>query len=172
MNKFYIFLFLGGSVMFVNKKLNFVIIPCVVLLCILSLIAYCIAYVLVGEANCLSWIDYNKTLNTSDNITTLLPIRYDMLSSDYKKLFSKDEFESADNGNDVYNIYLKVNSLSSQVSLKNGDIATDGYKNHLNGILYANGTVYEIKYHIFLRAKHLSFEPEIVKWYITIDELA
>ena len=61
--------------MFVKKKLNFVIIPCVVLLCILSLIAYCIAYVLVGETNCLSWIDYNKTLNTS----VTYKIRYALL---------------------------------------------------------------------------------------------
>lgn len=153
------------------KTIKFVIIPCFILLCVLSLIAYCVAYVLVGEEKCLSWIDYNKTLIASDNITTLLPIKYDMLSSDYKKLFSKEEFESADSGEDIYNIYLKVNSLSSQVALKNGDIATDGYKNHLNGILQANGTTYGIDYHIFLRARHLSFEPEIVKWYIDIEEI-
>lgn len=128
-------------------------------------------YTVIGDNKCLSWIAYNNTLYTFENITTLLPIKYDMLSSDYKQLFSKEEFDNVNNGNDIYNIYLKINSLSSQVSLQEGDIATDGYKNHLNGILRANGDVYEIKYHIFLRAKHLSFEPEIVKWYIDIEEV-
>ena len=61
--------------------------------------------------------------------------------------------------------------MSPYVSLKNGDIAVDGYKNHLNGVLHANGTAYKVEYHIFLRTKHWSFEPEIVKWYIDIDEI-
>ncbi len=162
----------GGFIMFIRgKKIKFIVISCVALLISSVLVGYCYCYILIGEKNCLSWIDENKALITYDNITTLLPIKYEMLSSDYKELFSKEEFNNANNEADIYNIYLKINSIGSQVNTKNGDIATDGYKNYLNGILHANGTKYKIQYHIFLRAKHLSFEPEITKWIIDIEEV-
>lgn len=137
----------------------------------MTFVIYCYQYTLIGEENCLLWIGKNKALIDYDDINSFLPIKYEMLSSDYKKLFSKDEFDNANNGTDIYNIYLKINSVASQVNTKNGDISTDGYKNYLNGILYANGTKYKIRYHIILRAKHLSFEPEIIKWCIDIEEL-
>lgn len=155
-----------------QKTYTLIAASCIILFIGLTFVVYCYCYILIGEENCLLWIDENKSLDNCDDITSLRPIKYEMLSSDYKKLFSKDEFDNATNGIDIYNIYLKINSIASQVNTKSGDISTDGYKNYLNGIVFSNGTKYKIEYHIILRAKHLSFEPEIVKWTVDIKEVS
>jgi hypothetical protein len=119
----------------------------------------------------LEWIDKNKEIANSDNIISFFPVDYEMLSPDYKRLFSEEEFNNISAGEDIYETFLKINSLSPLLIDTEGDISTDGWKNHLYGTLHANNKSYQIQYHILLRAKHFSFKPEIVLWTIDINEL-
>lgn len=102
-----------GMRMFIKVKIKLKTILSIILLMSLIFSGYCYQYILTGEKNCLSWIDENKALITYDNITTLSPIKYEMLSSDYKKLFSKKEFDSVNNGTDSYNISIKLYEVTT-----------------------------------------------------------
>lgn len=131
---------------------------------------YIANYISRGDKNCLSWIDENKVLVNADNINSFLPVKYEMLSSDYKEILSEEEFNNISTGDDIYKAYLRINSLSSKLGDIEGDVTTDGWKNHLYGTLYANKKTYHIQYHLTLRTKHFSFKPEIILWTIDIEE--
>lgn len=147
------------------------IIICIVSIIVIFIIGYSyVKSIIAGEEKCFNWLQDNKTLTTNGIVTTPL-ITYELLSNDYKSLFSEEEFNNVSTGEEIYDLYTKVNSIKNVVKLKKSDLCITGWKNYLSGELHTEHGNYHVDYNIWFRIRPFTSDIEIIKWTIDMQEL-
>lgn len=142
---------------------------------ILGVLIYIIGYsyiesILVGEEKCLQWLHNHKCL-TVDGVVTMPMIEYELLSSNYKSLFTEDEYNNISTTDDIYNLFIKVNTIKDEIKLKKDDLYITGWRNDLSGELHTKYGNYYVEYNIWFRVQPFTSDIKIVKWTIDMKEL-
>ena len=152
-------------------KVKFLSLAIILLASIITFLAYTNS-ISTGDKKCFNWLREHECFPDypNDEITTAF-VEYDILSDDYKAVFSADELKHASSGDELYNIYAKANMVSKSVQTKKDDLCITDEKNSLEGKLYTTHGDYYVKYNIWLRVQPFTSNIRIVKWTIDMNEL-
>ena len=144
--------------------------------CIIAMLFLVIAWLFIGmrvasvDGKCLDWLETHKALFRDDDYRAYYGlIEYDLLSDEYKALFTKEEYEGVSTDDEFYELITKVNSISPKV--RKSDIFITGWRNYLSANLYTSHGTYRIDYDIWMRPNYLTGSYKISKWDVTVNEL-
>ncbi|MDE5769699.1 MAG: hypothetical protein K2H82_09980, partial [Oscillospiraceae bacterium] len=106
---------------------------------------------------------------TPEKANTIIP--YEMLSDEYKRAFSSEDYSKAVESNELLELYS--NDIFQQHHKRKVDISlsTEGYKKQPAGRFNVDNKCYFISHEIDVAPNWITLEPEIVRWNIDISEI-
>ncbi len=98
-------------------------------------------------------------------------ISFDKLSDKYKKEITREEYESAETPEELLTLYSKPIFNQYDTREVGNFLSTEDYKKQPEGYFVVNDKWYFIEHEIDIKPDFFSSDYEIVRWYISIEEV-
>ncbi len=113
----------------------------------------------------------------SESIANISYIPYDLLSEPYKEVITKTEYEDVMNqkapNEKTLALFEKINTVENEAKLLQGACTyyCGSPDNPVKGEMKIEGIRYEVQHVIQFAPNIKNFDPEVVKWTVTIERL-
>ena len=114
---------------------------------------------------------------TSENITNLAPISYDMLCDDYKGQISRIQFAKISSkekpDEETVEFFEKLSGLThpSNILYDAATYYAGTEENPITGTFKVKGIEYKVTTSMGFAPEIFTFEPKLVKWVVTIERI-